>query len=77
MRVVVGKVVKSYPAEEDAAKALFCEDAAPCLEVRLVNARVDLTTAFDEIERGDCGVSRTAGCRTVMLAGVQARCSCG
>jgi hypothetical protein len=61
LRVVVGEVVRSYPAEEDTAKALFCEDAAPCLQVGLVDARVDLTAAFDEIERGDCGVSWAAG----------------
>jgi hypothetical protein len=53
--------VKSHPAEEDAAEALFRENAAPRLEVGLVDARVDLTAAFDEVERGDCGVSGTAG----------------
>lgn len=52
----------SYPAEEDAANALFCHDGAPCLEVGLVELRIDLTAAFDEIERSDGGVSRATGC---------------
>lgn len=51
----------SYPAEEDAANALLCHDCAPCLEVGLVELRVDLTAALDEIERSDGGVSRAAG----------------
>lgn len=51
----------SYPTEEDAADTFFCHDGAPCLEVGLVDFRVDLTTAFYEVERGDGGVGWAAG----------------
>ena len=61
MRVIRTEIV-SYPAEEDATKALLCHDGAPCLEVGLVELCVDLTTALDEIKRSDGGVSRAAGC---------------
>ena len=52
----------SYPTEEYAANALFCDDGPPCLEVGLVELCVDLTAALDEIKRSDSGVSRAAGC---------------
>lgn len=40
------------------------------MEVGFVKVGVDLTTAFDEIERCDSGVSRTAGyCNWVSSAG--------
>ena len=51
----------SYCAEEYAADTLLRDDGAPCLEVGLVEFRVDLTAAFDEIKRSDGGVCRTAG----------------
>lgn len=51
----------SYPTEEDAADTFFCHNGAPCLEVGLVDFRVDLTAAFYEVEGGDGGVGWAAG----------------
>lgn len=52
----------SYPSEEDAAETFSAEDGTPCLEVGFVDGGVDLTAAFDEVERCYGGVGGTAGC---------------
>lgn len=41
------------PTEEDSPDSFLCKDRAPCGHVGLVNARVDLTTALDQVKRGD------------------------
>ena len=46
---------------EDTAETFSPCNDSPGLEIALVELRVDLTTAFDEIEGSDCGVCDTLG----------------
>jgi hypothetical protein len=45
------------PTGEHAAETLGSTDCAEGLHVALVELRVDLATAFDEIKRGHCRMS--------------------
>jgi len=47
------------PTSEDTSKAFTSVNLAPCLDVALVELRVDLSSALDEIERSHSRVSCT------------------
>lgn len=58
-RTLEGVTDESWaPSKENASETISREDLAPCAQIGLVDVRVDLTTAFDQIKRRDGGMSR-------------------